>query len=66
MLGAGELREALFQFADLRAENPGAPFNGGSDCLVQRLAEAASLGLQIDKGNGRGQGYTRILEARSF
>jgi hypothetical protein len=66
VLHAGELREALFQLGDLRTENPGAAFDGGGNRLVQWLAETKPLGLQIDKGNGLGHGYTRDFGTRSF
>jgi len=52
VLDTRPLRDVPLELGDLRSQNPLATFhrllNGG----LQRRAQPAALGLQVDKGNG--------------
>ena len=54
VLHAGPLRDVLFELRHLRTQNPLAAFHSRLDGSLQRRAQAAALGLQIDKGDGVG------------
>ncbi len=46
--------DVLLELRHLRTQNPLAAFHGGLDGGFQRRAQAAALGLQINKGDGIG------------
>ena len=64
MLDAGPGRQILFELGDLRPQNPLAAFDGGLDGLVERLAQAAALGLKIDEGDGLAHETLRAESSR--
>jgi hypothetical protein len=54
MLDASPLGDVSFELRDLRTQNPLAAFHRRLDGGVQRLAQAAALGLKIDERDGIG------------
>ena len=53
-LTPGPGREVLFQLRHLRPQDPLPAFDRRLDGRVERLAQAAALGLKVDKGDGIG------------
>ena len=66
MLDARELGELLLERRDLRTHDPLAALDRRQNGFVQRFAEAAALGLKIDKGMGAAMIYLPQKEAGRF
>ena len=64
MLDAGPGGKVLFQLRHLRPQDPLPAFHGGRDGAIERLAQAAALGLKIDEGNGIGHEILRCETIR--